>query len=376
MRQLEPVIQMWAKDYDVMDHTPGGRDPLCPAVLVLGKPKPKWYRQENECPACMLARIGSDKDVVFALLAGMIGSYGSHSVGKNSKIKSRRIRWARYWLKQFPGGDKLVDEAWDLGNELRRLHKAWEAHVRQGERKGFYGTVRSPATPVTPVPVPGHASAIGIDISGDFHPGHQGDREHDRRLTQILASREDYTSPFQGKVNDAPNEDARSEVQGATIPRRPVDPRIQSVRWGESGLGQAPSVRSQQASVATHTSRSTHASQWSWESGVSTPRVMSRIGARPAPLNVNKDSKRDSAVGSQTPRAQSIQPTASRRSMYSGFGRAAHDSQLYDGYDVSPPSSPVLAPVDDDDRTPLVGHTPDRSNNDRASRQTNWSSMY
>jgi hypothetical protein len=92
-------------------------------------------------------------------------------------VKSKRIRWVRYWIRTFPQGEVAWEQAWDRGERLRQMRKEWEGGV-MGTREGgggFYGTgsrrekfrkERNTRQPYGSVPVP-------VDISGPFHPGHK-----------------------------------------------------------------------------------------------------------------------------------------------------------------------------------------------------------
>ncbi|KAF2259341.1 hypothetical protein CC78DRAFT_72506 [Lojkania enalia] len=130
VRQLEPVQRMWRRDFDALEQTPEGRQPII---------SDKWSYQENQCPACMLARIGSDTQVLSALYAGMVGRYSSKKVGKKDKSRSNRVNFIRYLLKQSDSGEKLVDESWDLGKEMKRVREGWREHQRDSVRVNFYG---------------------------------------------------------------------------------------------------------------------------------------------------------------------------------------------------------------------------------------------
>ncbi|KAF2715703.1 hypothetical protein K504DRAFT_363806, partial [Pleomassaria siparia CBS 279.74] len=115
VRQLEPVLRMWHHDFTVASSTPQGHTPI--------KAGEKWAFQANKCPACILCRLGANQGVVFALLAGIVASYSTRVVGTRKQVRSNRAKWVRYWLKAFPDGNSLVEEAWDLGEEFKRLRK-------------------------------------------------------------------------------------------------------------------------------------------------------------------------------------------------------------------------------------------------------------
>jgi len=141
-RQLEPVLRMYRPEFFEEAATPAGLQTV-PAL--------KWWFQENECPACMLARIGSDANVLVALLAGIVGHYSSRCIGKRDKIRSKRVAMLKYWLQLHKDGSERFEEAWDLGDELLRQHKACR-------RRGY--TVQEEGT----------ACAVGQEMTTAYSP--------------------------------------------------------------------------------------------------------------------------------------------------------------------------------------------------------------
>jgi hypothetical protein len=142
IRQLEPVLQMWCTEFRTETSAPPGRDPISSGS--------KWSYQTDQCPACMLARIGSDGQVLLALYAGMIGRFPRYKLlsGKVSheeltasnldNPKSKRIRFVRYWLKASTLKDAPLFEAANLGIVLRKLHKEWK-YISKASRPSIYG---------------------------------------------------------------------------------------------------------------------------------------------------------------------------------------------------------------------------------------------
>jgi hypothetical protein len=135
IRQLEPVLEMWRKDFKTDTSAPPGRTPIHGHT--------KWAYQTDQCSACMLARIGSDKNVLFALYAGMIGRFPLHKLisrtvslaefraSKLNDLKSKRIRFVRYWIKACRNGDSLLHDAAELGIVLRKMqHLRWALRFR------------------------------------------------------------------------------------------------------------------------------------------------------------------------------------------------------------------------------------------------------
>jgi hypothetical protein len=141
IRQLEPVLQMWRKDFKAVTSAPPGREPI--------QHGNKWKYEPNQCPACKLARIGSDEDVLLALYAGMISRFNigklvtgkallaELDVAKLDKPKSKRVRFVRYWIKASSRGDTLLFEAAELGIKIKQLHKEWK-DARRANRPSIY----------------------------------------------------------------------------------------------------------------------------------------------------------------------------------------------------------------------------------------------
>ncbi|KAF2203473.1 hypothetical protein GQ43DRAFT_263242 [Delitschia confertaspora ATCC 74209] len=111
MRVLEPVPAMWTANLSTSDRTPPGREPFRSTM---------WYWQRNQCPACMLARIGSDRDVLFALLAGMIYRFKKNRIVHG---RSNRVLFIECWLKNFDGGRTAIKDAWAMGKEFKKLER-------------------------------------------------------------------------------------------------------------------------------------------------------------------------------------------------------------------------------------------------------------
>jgi hypothetical protein len=145
IRQLEPVMRMWRKDFKAEMSAPPGRTPI--------EVDEKWGYQTNGCPACVLARIGADDDVLRALYAGMLARFHTSklvsgkvslrdlSVAKLDHPKSKRVRFVRYWLKASNGGDALLFEAAELGLAIKALHRQWKDEQRAGCASMYGGMV-------------------------------------------------------------------------------------------------------------------------------------------------------------------------------------------------------------------------------------------
>lgn len=160
VRQLEPVLQMYHTDYTLEASTPPGREPIATGFLEeQGRWVPKFAYQSDGCPACMLARIGSDAGALSALLSGLVARYSTKHVGHRDEIRSKRVRFVRHWLQACTGRQKLFDEAFDLGREMRRLWKAWRSYSRS-RREDVLGSRNGSASP--------RESRIPIDVPNAF----------------------------------------------------------------------------------------------------------------------------------------------------------------------------------------------------------------
>jgi hypothetical protein len=145
VRQLEPILQMWQSDFSLDASAPPGHEPIrCGS---------KWQHQIHQCPACMMARIGSDEKVLFALFAGMVGRFHTKTLDSErstafwDKTKSKRLRFVRYWIKKTAGGDTTLFEAGELGMHMKRLRHDW----KQAQRRLKYslGGTTAQGTPMT-----------------------------------------------------------------------------------------------------------------------------------------------------------------------------------------------------------------------------------
>lgn len=134
VRQLEPVLQMWRPDFRLDGSAPPGHEPI--------KCESTWAFQRDLCPGCILARIGSKKKVLFALFAGMVGRFKltvtdtQHSTAPWEKIRSKRVRFVRYWLQKTRAGDAIVHEAGELGMKMKRLRREWRSEQRRFRDQG------------------------------------------------------------------------------------------------------------------------------------------------------------------------------------------------------------------------------------------------
>ncbi|KAJ9667170.1 hypothetical protein H2201_002690 [Coniosporium apollinis] len=106
---LDTVPGMWRSNFT---------DSFAAVRLDGGLAMSKWRRQEDHCYACMLARLGGDEQVVFALAAGILGRHR----GKGIHIaNSKRLLWIESWLSGFENRERMMDDSWALGKQLKAL---------------------------------------------------------------------------------------------------------------------------------------------------------------------------------------------------------------------------------------------------------------
>jgi len=154
IRQLEPVLQIWRKDFVFELSGAPGREPI--------NTGDKWTYQADQCSACMLARIGSSDSALRALYAGMLARFPLGKLTTSKVIlaelgasafddpKSKRVRFVRYWIKQSAKGMDLLFSAADLGIGLKKLHKQWKG-TQDPERVSLYrGQAQDPFTDHAP----------------------------------------------------------------------------------------------------------------------------------------------------------------------------------------------------------------------------------
>ncbi|KAJ4346163.1 hypothetical protein N0V95_005627, partial [Ascochyta clinopodiicola] len=166
-RQLEPVVRIFKPDWTLIESSPPGIPPI-----DVGD---KWVYQKNGCPACILARIGSDEDALFALFAGMYGHHRSRSGGQKGvdKIKSRRLRFVRYWMHTHLDGKQKTFDAYDLGVELKTLRREAKASLWQSGKPTRYTRDGLDEVPVVAQHRFDNEPAIDADLSGLYKYGNQ-----------------------------------------------------------------------------------------------------------------------------------------------------------------------------------------------------------
>jgi hypothetical protein len=149
IRRLEPVSEMWRPDFDLALTPPPNRRPIKAGV--------KWHFQANQCPACILARMGGDMDILGALFTGMVARSpnAQRSFFRPEEIRQKRLRFVKYWMKSHPCGEKEVPDKYEFGVHLKTLRTQAKKLIGDRDKKFFYQrhsimpsveTVRYPST--------------------------------------------------------------------------------------------------------------------------------------------------------------------------------------------------------------------------------------
>lgn len=74
----------------------------------------------------------------------MVARYIGESVGKKGNVKSTRVKWVEYALRSLDEGVALVSEAWDLGEQLKRVkRRIIEEELEAVKRKGMEESLHS-----------------------------------------------------------------------------------------------------------------------------------------------------------------------------------------------------------------------------------------
>lgn len=142
-RQLEPVVRMFNPVWTLAESPPPGIPPIDAGDT--------WVYQDNGCPACLLARLGSNEDALSALFAGMYGHLHLRSSGQRGveKIKSKRLRFVRYWMRTYPDGEQKTFDAYNLGVKLKALRKEAKTSLRRSGQPTRYTRDSLDVPPVT-----------------------------------------------------------------------------------------------------------------------------------------------------------------------------------------------------------------------------------
>ena len=101
-----------------------------------GPPGKIFTYQADRCSACILARLGSDPDVLVALLAAMKMHMAEDRISVTGI--SVRISWVQQWMRQFPRKEceKMLSVSNQIGDQLKLLYRQARSEARKRERLG------------------------------------------------------------------------------------------------------------------------------------------------------------------------------------------------------------------------------------------------
>ena len=101
-----------------------------------GPPGKIFVYQADGCSACILARLGSDPDVLVALLAAMKMHMAEDRISVTGI--SVRISWVQQWMRQFPRREceKMLRVSNQIGDQLKLLYRQARSEARKKERLG------------------------------------------------------------------------------------------------------------------------------------------------------------------------------------------------------------------------------------------------
>lgn len=164
VRQLEPVVRMFNVEWTLAGSAAPGKQPIDTGN--------KWAYQENDCPACMLTRLGSDVEVLFALYACMYGRLQSRNGGQNGvkSVRSKRLRFIRYWMETHPEGIQVSEVAYHFGIQLKAVRRDAKHSLRRSTRSTRHARDKIDQTPVTLRHCLDDQTLAAFDVSEPFHP--------------------------------------------------------------------------------------------------------------------------------------------------------------------------------------------------------------
>jgi hypothetical protein len=221
VRQLEPVVRMFNTDWTLVGSAAPGKRPIDAGN--------RWEYQKNGCPACMLTRLGSDASALFALFACMYGHLRSRSGGQKGikSVRSKRLRFVRYWIMTHRGGTQAAEAAYNLGVKLKTIRRDAKASLRHSTRPTHYTQDSVDEKPATPRHCLDDQTLAAFDISEPYHPDDRtSDFKHDPKIGPVPPL--DPTTPtiiegWDVTVTRADVQRARIGVQ-APMPRGSIPP--------------------------------------------------------------------------------------------------------------------------------------------------------
>ncbi|KAF2678026.1 hypothetical protein K458DRAFT_395324 [Lentithecium fluviatile CBS 122367] len=430
MRQLEPVLRMYRPDYTQAGATPAGFQAV---------PCHKWgFQGHVACAACLLARVGSDRVVLVALLAGIVGRSRGRCIGRREKLRSKRLGMLKYWMRRHEAedGDELFGEAWALGEVLKRVRRVCRKEGRNAASSALDGQIpRDPASgPTDSAPRAAAArdsasTIIPVDISPSYQPsssyGHipspAPTARSNRESVPITMDISDPFIPSSVPLRAKPQpqhqyptssiysqQTATTHLQAThpfhpsttTTPSIPLPPlrTVSRSPANTASLKKAPSIGSETGCISLASSfQSTDSESHlftrlpSYTSSHSS--LDFDVSLRPAPLEVRNTSR-------ETVREKRVLPWLGRMSVYAGYGVSQNTYGNWDLYedgdgnldeetgtptgvsfDMSPPDSPTLPTAEGYDISPpgSLGKDGDRGSGrgeGPVTQMTQWSTLY
>lgn len=361
VRQLEPVVEMFLLGWTLSESAPPGKTPIDTGA--------KWAYQQNGCPACMLSRIGSDADVLFALFVGMCGHLRSRSGGQKGveKVRSKRLRFVRYWMRTHTKGDQAAREAYDFGKELKAVRHDAKASLRRvGQSTRFRRH-----------DLDGHVDAA-VDLSDPYNPKDWtmkdpkiGPEPPLNPLTQMIidswetstSSSKSSTGNQRTSINFQPPTPHTHKFTNSIPSTHTVDDDTLAPlpTLTRANLKRHDSVHSTSTSTSTQPTRPTSSiySRRTFTTSIASfnaPDTVSDYARGFDPLETTEervdryrrllaplpyDTTTNVSKGKATvPFGGRLLPKPSRTSMYSAFGEDGRSGEEFDIVDVTPPPSP------------------------------------
>jgi hypothetical protein len=225
IRQLEPVVRMFNIEWTLAGSAAPGKHPIDTGD--------KWAYQENGCPACMLTRLGSDVEVLFALYACMYGRLHSRSGGQNGvkSVRSKRLRFIRYWMKTHPEGNQAAEVAYNFGIQLKVVRRDAKYSLRRSKQSTHNTRDGHDQTPTTPHHWLDDHNLAAFDISEPFHPNDRtADFIYDPKIGHVPPSNPAAPTMIQAwdfNVTLADIPQAKNDVQPSNARVQPPTPSVQ-----------------------------------------------------------------------------------------------------------------------------------------------------
>lgn len=356
VRQLEPVVEMFLPEWTLPQSAPPGKQPINAGA--------KWAYQRNGCPACMLSRIGSDTDVLFALFVGMYGHLRARSGGHKGveNVRSKRMRFVRYWMRTHAKGDQLAREAYEFGVKLKAMRHDAKASLRQnGQSTRFRrddssnDCMHDPKIgPEPPLDTNAHIAIDGWDTSSESTEGCDTSSD-DSNSSLDLARSSLQTRPSTLSSSIPPssrhsthtfNDDNLAPLP--TFTHAALNHHNSVLRTSISSSHCRPhrtsSIYTTASSIASYNNPSPTFTHTRGFDPLETPEERvekNRKLLAPLPFHGNyvgddaKPGKATVAFGGR------LLPKPSRTSMYSAFGEDGRRGEEFDIVDITPPPSPV-----------------------------------